>query len=157
MQVLHTPGHSPGHLSLFFPDEKVLFTADLDLVKAGPYYGDKESDIDETIRSLERLMDIDADIYLSCHGKYGVYDGDPAYIQKYLDVIYQRENRLLESLAEKPLTIEEITNLGIIYGKREVSGAWDLSLSEKMMMKKHIERLVRAEKVRRDVNHYIVC
>jgi len=156
MQVLHTPGHSPGHLSFFFPEEKVLFTADLDLVKAGPYYGDRGSDIDDTIHSLKRLLEIEADTYLSAHGKYGVYDGDPTYIQQYLDTIYQRENRLLESLSENPLTIDQIANLGIIYGKREVSGAWDLSLSEKKMMKKHIARLLRDGKVSQDADHYVI-
>lgn len=157
IQILHTPGHSPGHLCIFFPDEKVLFTADLDLVKAGPYYGDSGSNIDDTICSLERIMKIDADTYLSAHGKYGIYEGNPAIIQQYLDVFYQRENRLLESLINKPRTIDEITDLGIIYGKRKVSGAWDLMTSEKKMMKKHIERLIREGKVRQDSEYYTAC
>ena len=36
VQVLHTPGHTAGHLSFHFLDEKVIFLADLDLVKFGP-------------------------------------------------------------------------------------------------------------------------
>lgn len=147
MQVLHTPGHSPGHLCFHFPEESVLFTADLDLVKAGPYYGDRDSDIDDTIRSLERLAEIEVDTYLSAHGRIGVYDGDPAHIQKYLDTISQREDALLAYLAGGPRSIEEIVSQGIIYGNRQVAGAWDLSLSEKSMMLKHLQRLEPMGKV----------
>jgi glyoxylase-like metal-dependent hydrolase (beta-lactamase superfamily II) len=149
VQVLHTPGHTPGHLSFYFLDEGVIFTADLDLVKFGPYYGDKSSSIDDTIASLERLADIDADVYLVSHGKEGVLDGDPAHIERYLGVIYRREEQLLDFLATGPKTIEEITNHGIIYGGHRLSnGAWDLSISEMAMMLKHVERLERLGRVR---------
>jgi glyoxylase-like metal-dependent hydrolase (beta-lactamase superfamily II) len=150
MQVLHTPGHSPGHLCFYFPEESVLFTADLDLVKAGPYYGDRDSDIDDTIRSLERLAEFSVDTYLSAHGRIGVYDGDPAHIQKYLETISQREEALQAFLAGGPRSIEEIVTHGIIYGNRQVAGAWDLSKSEKSMMLKHLQRLERQGKVIRE-------
>jgi glyoxylase-like metal-dependent hydrolase (beta-lactamase superfamily II) len=28
LQVIHTPGHSPGSVSLYWPSEKALFTGD---------------------------------------------------------------------------------------------------------------------------------
>jgi len=158
VRVLHTPGHSPGHLSFHFLNENVLFLADLDLVKFGPYYGDKASSIDDTIQSLERLAGIAADVYLVSHGKEGILDGDPAHIQRYLDVIYRREEKLLDFLAAGPKTIEEITEHGIIYGGHKLaSGAWDLSISEMAMMIKHVERLERLGRVRKEAeNYYLV-
>jgi hydroxyacylglutathione hydrolase len=144
-QVLHTPGHCPGHLCFHFPEQRVLFLADLDLVKAGPYYGDKASSIEDTITSLQRLAAIDVDVYLVSHGKEGVLDGDPAHIYRYLAVITQREEKLLEFLESGPKTIEEVTAQGIIYGGRSlVNGAWELSISERTMMLKHLERLERS-------------
>ncbi|MBW1848296.1 MAG: MBL fold metallo-hydrolase [Deltaproteobacteria bacterium] len=156
MEVLHTPGHSEGHLSFYFPEDRVLFTADLDLVKAGPYYGDKGSDVDDVISSLKRLIKIDADTYLSAHGKIGVYEGDPQYIQDYLDTVYDRENKLLYFLKSGPKTLQEITDQGIIYGDRTVIGNWNLKKSEKAMMKKHLIRLGRMEKIRNENGHYIL-
>jgi hydroxyacylglutathione hydrolase len=156
MQVIHTPGHSPGHLCFYFPDEKVLYTADLDLVKAGPYYGDKGSSIEETIRSLERIMKIDAAFYLSAHGKQGIYPGDPDTVRQYLDVIYVRENRLLEALKDGPKSLDEIAALGIIYGKRDSSDIWFIAASERNMMEKHLERLVEAGTVFPDGNRYVL-
>ncbi len=155
VQVLHTPGHTAGHLSFHFLDERVIFLADLDLVKFGPYYGDNASSIDNTIKSLQRLAKIDADIYLVSHGKQGILDGDPAHIQRYIDVIYQREEKLLMFLASGPKTLQEITAHGIIYGgHRLASGAWDLSISEKSMMRKHLERLERIGRVTKENSRY---
>jgi len=155
VQVLHTPGHSAGHLSFHFLDERVIFLADLDLVKFGPYYGDKASSIDDTIKSLQRLAKIDADVYLVSHGKAGILDGDPAHIQRYIEVIYQREEKLLTFLASGPKTLQEITAHGIIYGgHRLASGAWDLSMSEKSMMQKHLARLERIGSVVKENGTY---
>ena len=157
VQVLHTPGHSPGHLSFYFPVEKVIFLADLDLVKFGPYYGDKASSIDDTINSLQRLAKIDADVYLVSHGKDGILDGDPAHIERYLDVIYQREEKLLDFLASGPKTIDEVTAHGVIYGGHKLaSGAWDLGISEMAMMLKHLERLERLGRVGNESGMYIL-
>jgi glyoxylase-like metal-dependent hydrolase (beta-lactamase superfamily II) len=155
VRVLHTPGHSPGHLSFHFLDEKVIFLADLDLVKFGPYYGDKDSNIDDTIESLKRLATIDADVYLVSHGKEAILDGDPAHINRYMDVIFQREEKLLAFLDSGPKTMEEVTSHGIIYGGHTLSdGAWDLGISERSMMKKHLERLERLGRVRLENGRY---
>jgi len=155
VRVLHTPGHTPGHLSLHFLDEKVIFLADLDLVTFGPYYGDNNSSIDDTIKSLQRLAKIEADVYLVSHGKAGILDGDPIHIQRYIQVIYQREEKLLAFLASGPKTIQEVTDHGVIYGGHKLAtGAWDLSKSEKSMMQKHLERLERIGSVKKDNGAY---
>jgi glyoxylase-like metal-dependent hydrolase (beta-lactamase superfamily II) len=155
VRVLHTPGHSPGHLSFHFPEERVLYLADLDLVKAGPYYGDMGSSIEDTIQSCHRLAAIDVDAYLVAHGKEGVLDADPAHIHRYLAVIRKREEKLLDFLASGPKSLDEVTAQGIIYGGRTLTdGAWELSLSERSMMLKHLERLERQGTVRRDNGRY---
>jgi len=157
VQVLHTPGHTAGHLSFHFLDERVIFLADLDLVKFGPYYGDNASSIDDTIKSLQRLAKIEADVYLVSHGKDAILDGDPAHIQRYIDVIYQREEKLMTFLASGPKTLQEITAHGIIYGgHRLANGAWDLSRSENSMMQKHLERLERSGSVKKENGTYIL-
>lgn len=151
--VLHTPGHTPGHCSFFFPEERVMFLADWDLVTAGPYYGDPNSDLDLTIASLERLMKYDVETYLTAHGK-GIYEGDPRIIGDYLDTIRQRELLLQELLEKGPKTIDEIAAQGIIYGKAKTIGVWDLGLSERNMMSKHLQKLMRQGRVEHDGKSY---
>ncbi len=154
-KALHTPGHCPGHLCFHFQEEKILFLADLDLVKAGPYYGDKASSIDDTIASLHRLATIEVDVYLVAHGKYGILDGDPQHIFRYLDVITKREERLLEFLTSGPKSLDEVAAQGIIYGGRSLDGgAWELSMTERIMMHKHLERLERMGTVAEENGRY---
>lgn len=150
LRVIHTPGHTPGHVSLFFPEEEVLFLADYDLVRAGPYYGDALSSLEDTIASLEKLMRVPAKTYLTAHGRLGVHPGDPGLIRRYLAVIDQREERVLDHLRPGPLGLDQVTALGIIYGGKTLDTAWDLSQSERMMMSRHLERLVAQGRVRRE-------
>ncbi|MGI5911057.1 MAG: MBL fold metallo-hydrolase [Syntrophomonadaceae bacterium] len=80
---LHTPGHTPGSLSIFCQCDgvKVLFGQDIH----GPFNKEWGSDKNEWRRSLKRLLTLDADIL--CEGHFGIYQ--PAtevrqYIESYL-------------------------------------------------------------------------
>jgi hydroxyacylglutathione hydrolase len=68
LQVLHTPGHSPGSISLYWPEKKALFTGD-----AVFYMGVGRTDFpggDGNLlrESIERLARLDAEWLLSGHG-----------------------------------------------------------------------------------------
>jgi len=155
MEIIHTPGHTPGHLCFYFPHEEILFLGDLDLVTAGPYYGDVRSSIEETIASLRRLKEYACETYLTAHGK-GVYDGDPSHIERYLESINRREESIVAFLQKGPRTLEEITEQGIIYGpNKTLAGVWNLSLSERAMMEKHLEYLMKRGFVFREGNHFV--
>jgi len=150
MEIIHAPGHTRGHCVFYFPEGKVLFLGDYDLTRTGPYYADRASSIEETLQSLETLKGYEAETYLTAHGK-GIYEGDPALIDRYLKMIHLRENNLVELLKSGPKTFDEIVKEGIIYGKDPVSlGPWDFLISERMMIAKHISRLLNSGMVSRD-------
>jgi glyoxylase-like metal-dependent hydrolase (beta-lactamase superfamily II) len=59
LQVIHTPGHSPGQIALFHPGERALFCADAVPVAGGlPIYTDAEAAI-ASIRRLQMLDGVD--------------------------------------------------------------------------------------------------
>ena len=155
MKVIHTPGHTWGHCAFYFIEQRILFTADLDLTKAGPYYGDRTSDIDETIRSLERLKAFEVETFLTAHGK-GVLEGDPEYINHYLEVIFLREEKLIHLLSKGPKTLDQIVQQGIIYGNKSPIGPWDLALSERTMILKHLARLGSINRVEQKGDLYVL-
>ncbi len=143
--VIHTPGHTIGHCSFYFPDEGILFLGDLDLAPFGPWYGDRVSDIDQTIQSLHRLLKIPADLYITSH-EMGIIRGDiTGLAEAYLDVITKREMKLLEFL-KKPRTLDEIINHWIIF-KKELQPRYFFEFAEKGMIHKHLERLMKNVKV----------
>lgn len=155
VEVVHAPGHTRGHCVFHFPEEKILFLGDYDLTRTGPYYADRASSIEDTIQSLERLKRYPAETYLTAHGK-GFYEGDPALIDRYLNIIYLRESRLVEFLNGQPRKFDQIVREGIIYGKDPASlGPWDFLISEKMMIAKHLSRLVNCGRVFRDQNLFL--
>ncbi len=68
LQVYHTPGHSPGSVCLYDPDEKVLFTGDL-IFKEGLGRTDLPGgNSDQIKQSIRRLQGLDVEYLLSGHG-----------------------------------------------------------------------------------------
>jgi len=116
VEVLRTPGHSPGHLAFFFREPKILFLGDYDLTPIGPWYGDLHSSIEDTLASIRRLRAIPAERCLSCH-ETGVFDGPvEALWDGYEGTVFERERRYLE-LLEEPKTLTEIMGAWVFYGR----------------------------------------
>jgi glyoxylase-like metal-dependent hydrolase (beta-lactamase superfamily II) len=152
VEVLHTPGHTPGHLAFFFQEPQVLFLADYDLTWFGPWYGDSQSSIEETIRSVERLKKIPAKIWLTGH-ETGVFESNPAELwDKYLGVIEDRTQKLLDHL-QKPRTMQEIVDAWIVYGRKREPEAF-FAFAEEALMNKHLEMLTEKSIVVKDDNRY---
>jgi glyoxylase-like metal-dependent hydrolase (beta-lactamase superfamily II) len=86
MQVLHTPGHTVGHVCYYIPQLKALFIGDL----LDPYYSEDvegigylvkppinlvTSDYEGFCSSIERLLKIDIDLLLCAHARKMTYTG----------------------------------------------------------------------------------
>ncbi|WMT40433.1 MBL fold metallo-hydrolase [Paenibacillus sp. D2_2] len=77
IEIVHTPGHMPGHISLYLPFNKTLIAADAVVIEQGrlnianPQF---TLDLDEAVRSVQRLLDYDIERIICYHG--GLYDGD---------------------------------------------------------------------------------
>ncbi len=68
LQVFHTPGHAPGAVTLFWPQEKALLSGDL-IFKGGLGRTDLPGgDGRELKTSIRRMAALDADWLLSGHG-----------------------------------------------------------------------------------------
>ncbi len=68
-QVLHTPGHSPGSISLYWPEKKALFTGDV-VFPLGVGRTDFPGGDGLLLReSIERLARLDAEWLLAGHGE----------------------------------------------------------------------------------------
>lgn len=145
VKVIGAPGHTPGHMALFFEEPNLLFMGDYDLSKFGPWYGDVNSSIAQTIDSVNQLKKIPASAWITSH-EQGIFEHEPGALwDKYLEVINVRENKLL-TLLEKPKTFSEIVQACIVYGKpREPK--YFFEFGEKALMKKHLEKLLNENRV----------
>jgi len=155
VNVMNTPGHTPGHVAFFFQEIGLLYMADYDLSNFGPWYGDAESSIEKTIASVRRLQRIPATTWITSH-EQGLFEEDPGELwDRYLGVIDVREQKLLQ-LLEKPKTFQEIIEACIIYGKPR-KPAYFFEFGEKAHMRKHLEQLIRNGTVAMRNGRYFSC
>jgi len=153
VEVIHTPGHSPGHCCFYFVEPDVLFMADYDLTGFGPWYGDRLSDIDALLESAEKVRHHPARWKVVAHEK-GVLEGDLERRWKsYLGVIDRREAKLLEFLSE-PRTMDDIAKRRIVYGKTKNPESF-YEFGERGIMGKHIERLLKQGVIHKEGDRFI--
>jgi glyoxylase-like metal-dependent hydrolase (beta-lactamase superfamily II) len=70
LQILHSPGHSPGHVTIYWPQEKVLIAGDV-IFYASTGRVDLPGGSPQQLRqSIERLAELDVE-YLLCGHPYG--------------------------------------------------------------------------------------
>ncbi|GGA37587.1 MBL fold metallo-hydrolase [Paenibacillus physcomitrellae] len=78
LRVIYTPGHTPGHICLYVPEEELLLAADQLIVKDGLLTGPNEAftpDMPLAIKSMSKLTSLAIRRVLCYHG--GVYDQQP--------------------------------------------------------------------------------
>jgi glyoxylase-like metal-dependent hydrolase (beta-lactamase superfamily II) len=56
VEVIHTPGHSPGHVMFHFPQDKILIGGDLIICGAVGRTDLPDSDEAELMRSIRKIM-----------------------------------------------------------------------------------------------------
>ena len=153
VRILHSPGHTPGHMALLFETPGILFTGDYDLTRFGPWYGDRDSDIDQTIASITRLRQAAAEIWIASHGT-GLFLEPPGRLwDDYLGVIRTREEKI-SALLDRPRTVDDLIREWIIYGKaREPRFFYEFG--ERAHIEKHLERWRAAGKVRMENGRYL--
>ncbi len=153
VEIFHTPGHTPGHCALFFREPAVLFMGDYDLSRFGPWYGDRDSSIEQTIASVKRLQSVPARIWIVCH-EDGIFEDEPGRLwTEYLAVIDERESKLLE-LLRRPRTMADIVNAWIVYRKPREPEAF-FAFAEEALMRKHLERLIASGQVVKTNGGYV--
>ncbi len=140
MEVIHTPGHTPGHCAFYEEKNGLLLVGDIDLSSFGPWYGHRCSDIDDFISSIRLCAEIDPKIVISSH-KGIITDNIPGRLKAYEEVIYRKEAKIIKAL-EVPSTVEELAVQQIFYGNNKQLNDFFLWF-EKMAVAQHLKRLVK--------------
>ncbi len=141
MEVIASPGHSPGHLSYFFPEQSVLFLGDYNMDSFGPWTGDPNSDIDECIATIHRLRQVPAEILIAGHLPEPILDNNDALWDSYLLTISAREEKLAGFLKE-PHTRDEVIDQWLILGEPGEPVDY-FRFAEQAHVEKHLARMVR--------------
>ncbi|TXC93043.1 MBL fold metallo-hydrolase [Metabacillus litoralis] len=140
MILLHTPGHTKGFACPYFPDLGVVYTGDYDMTAFGPWYNGTDGDIEDFVRSGQRLLNLDADVYITGHQK-GVFTKTEfkSAMSDYLAIIDQRDD-IISKHVQSGMDFEKLSSIGIFYPKKTLEHTL-LRTWERSGIRKHLERL----------------
>jgi glyoxylase-like metal-dependent hydrolase (beta-lactamase superfamily II) len=149
VRAIHMPGHTAGHSVLLVEPEGVAFVGDIDLSSFGPYYGDATSDLGAFRRSLRRVADVPAKVWVTSHHK-GVYTDRAAFdaaLRAFEATLGARESKLLAMLGEGARTLDELVAMRLLYpvGYEEV---W-IDCAERRTIAQHLDEMLADGRVRR--------
>ncbi|MBC2721528.1 MBL fold metallo-hydrolase [Desulfosporosinus sp.] len=144
LQVIHAPGHTPGHIALFEQNSGVLFSGDVDLSPFGPWYGNLRSDLEIFIESILRLIDLNPKVLATSHSGI-VTDNITERLRDYLAKVELRDEQILHYL-RVPQTLEELVNQKIIY-HRFPEPQRLYRFFEEVMIRKHLQYLIKQGRV----------
>jgi glyoxylase-like metal-dependent hydrolase (beta-lactamase superfamily II) len=152
VRAIHAPGHTAGHCVLLVNPGAIAFIGDIDLAGFGPYYGDQTSNLGDFRRTLAALPDLPAEVWITFHHK-GVYTERAKFLQDlalFAGRIDEREQALLQVLARRPSTLEELTGTGLLYPE-DFTASW-VKDAERRTFAQHLEELEQAGRVKRDAS-----
>lgn len=150
VRAVHLPGHTAGHCVLLVEPHGIAFIGDIDLSGFGPYYGDATSSLAEFRRSLARLEELPARVWITSHHK-GVLTDRAAFVgalHAFAARIDEREARLLQILAAGPRTLAELARQRLLYPLQH-EALW-VDFAEQRSIAQHLDELIAAGRVVED-------
>ncbi|MCP4617939.1 MAG: MBL fold metallo-hydrolase [Bradyrhizobium sp.] len=154
VRAFHMPGHTAGHCALLVEPEGVAFIGDIDLSSFGPYYGDASSSLADFRRTLARVADIPAKVWVTSHHR-GVYTDREHFLRDlaaYAGTLDKRDQRLLDLLRGSPKTLAQLVECRLLYppGHQEL---WVVD-AETRSISAHLNEMLADGRVRLDEGVY---
>ena len=136
------PGHTSGHCVLLVEPGGIAFIGDIDLSSFGPYYGDATSSLAEFRRTLERVKDIPARVWITSHHKGVITERETflALLKAFGGRLDAREEAIAAHLRNSPSTLEELVAHRFLYS-RNVDHVWCAD-AERRTIWQHLGALV---------------
>ena len=145
LEVIWTPGHSPGHLCLYDRQRRLLFSGDHILEHISPNIGWQPEDdpLGAYLQSLRTIAELDIDVILPSHG--APFRGHRGWIANTITHHRERCERILELLQAAPKTAHEL--VGELWTRPLSPFHYRFAVYEVLA---HLEYLRRLEHVKSD-------
>ena len=141
IRIVHLPGHTAGHIGLYFENIDLLYTSDIDLTPHGPWYANVLSNIDDFKKSIARVKNWECRHYVTSHGER-LYDRETFLkkVERYEKHFDERDEHILEVLKNGPCDMAALCSNGIVYKQSSLIDPLKCYFQFKMV-EKHIALL----------------
>ncbi|MHA1276904.1 MAG: MBL fold metallo-hydrolase [Candidatus Helarchaeota archaeon] len=102
-QVIHTPGHAPGHCCFY--KSEVLISGDMDLTS--PWLGNISCNVADYLNSLEKLKKLKLKLILPAHGQ-PISVNIPEKLEAFHQRFIKREEKIYQLLPTRPISLSDI-------------------------------------------------
>jgi glyoxylase-like metal-dependent hydrolase (beta-lactamase superfamily II) len=110
LEVVWTPGHSPGHCVMYFPKDKVIIVGDHLLPKITPHVGiisdDAGNPLGDFLASLRKVGELDVETVMPAHG--AVYHDHKKRVAQLIEFHEYRMQVMLDIIRGRPGTAYEV-------------------------------------------------
>jgi len=149
IRAIHMPGHTSGHSVLLIEPFGVAFIGDIDLSGFGPYYGDATSSLAQFRTTLQRVVDVPAQVWITSHHRGAVTDRAQflTALAAFTAKLDERTDQLMGMLGSEPKTLAELVAQRLIYppGHKEL---W-VDDVEARSLGQHLDELITQGRVQR--------
>jgi glyoxylase-like metal-dependent hydrolase (beta-lactamase superfamily II) len=112
LEVIWTPGHSPGHICLYEPQNKLLFSGDHILPSITPnvsyHVQSGDNPLGDYLYSLQKLRNLPVDKVLPAHEH--IFSNLQGRIQEIVDHHNRRKGEIQQAIAKEPHNAYEISS-----------------------------------------------
>jgi glyoxylase-like metal-dependent hydrolase (beta-lactamase superfamily II) len=138
LKAVWTPGHARDHLCFLLAEERALFTGDV-VLGAGTTVIPEDGDLGDYLASLERLLELGADVIYPAHGP-AIRDPERK-IRDYIAHRELRDRQILAAIETEPQTVRDIVKAVYTDVPEFLHGAAAMSVSA------HLRKLQRESRV----------
>jgi len=108
LEVIWTPGHTPGHICLYWPEDRILISGDHVLQKITPNiaWHPKQDMLAKYLASLNLLLPYEIDTVIPSHGPQ--FEDHRAVIRGTANHHRERCRTILEHVSKGPMSVHEL-------------------------------------------------
>lgn len=152
LDVIFTPGHSPGHVCFY--KDKVLFSGDLILsdttTHVGYYPSYSDNPMKDQIESLKRILNLEIDTIYPAHEK--VIRNPKKRIWELIEHYKSRIDEVFQVLGKKPLNVVDVAKRVSWHQSFDELKGWDklLAIGETLACLKYLVGKEKAKETNMD-------
>lgn len=144
LQVVHLPGHTPGHIGFHLPGDGIFFSSDIDVSSFGPWYASLCSSLPLFIASVRKVRDLNPRILVTSHT--GIITDRITERLAAFEAAFEERNRLILNSLTVEKSLDELVEENLIY-KKFVKPEKLIRFFERLMLEKHLHYLISDHKI----------